>query len=209
VAALLAVVVAIGAVFVVVQGFHFGFGWLNPFATQTKDRSGPVVLKSIHDLSRYEAAAGEFQVVVDLDKEAKYLPAPLHGKRTLFVGNGNVDAYVDFGKISSGAVTIDSSRTVATVKLPHAALEPTRLDPQHSYVFATQTGLFDRLDQFFGAGSNDQQQLYILASQKIQTAAQQSGLRDRADQNTKLMLQNLLKALGFKTVNVSIAEGQQ
>src|SRR5437763_4622263 len=206
VVALLAIVVAIGAVFVVVQGLHFGFGWLNPFATQTKDRSGPVVLKSIRDLSRYEAAAGEFQVVVDLDKEAKYLPAPLHGKRTLFVGNGSVNAYVDFSKIATGAVTVDSSRTVATVKLPHAQLEPTRLDPQRSYVFATQTGLFDRIDQFFGAGSNDQQQLYVLASQKIQTAAQQSGLRDRADQNTKLMLQNLLKALGFKTVTVTITD---
>jgi hypothetical protein len=208
-AGVLAVIVAIGAVFLLVQGLHFGFGWLNPFATQTKDRSGPAVLKSIQDLSRYEAAAGQFQVVVDVDKEAKYIPSPLKGKRTLFVGNGSVDAYVDFGKLSSGAVTVDSSRTVATIKLPHAQLEPTTLDPKHSYVFATQTGLLDKIGQFFSGNPNDQQQLYVLAAQKIQTAAQQSGLQDRADQNTKLMLTNLLKGLGFKTVTVTVSPAQQ
>ena len=33
----------------------------NPFATQKTDRSGPVLLTSIQDLSRYVAAQGSFQ----------------------------------------------------------------------------------------------------------------------------------------------------
>ena len=70
--------------------------WLNPFGETTKDRSAPVVLNSIQNLSRYEAATGNYQVVVDLEKDAKFLPSQLRGERTLFVGNGNVDAYVDF-----------------------------------------------------------------------------------------------------------------
>jgi hypothetical protein len=202
---LLAVVVVVIAL--VAQVLHLVPGWLNPFGEQTKDRSSPVVLKSIRDLSRYEAAAGEYQVVVDLEKDAKFLPSAIRGQRTLFVGNGSVNAYVDFSKLASGAVTINKDRTIATVKLPHARLEPTNLDPKKSYVFATQQGIFDRIGQFFSGNPNDQQQLYVLATQKIQTAASQSGLLERADQNTKRMLENLLKALGFKTVTVTVTDG--
>lgn len=56
------------------------------FGTQTHDRSGPALLKSIQDMSRYDAASGNFQVVVDLEKDAKYLPDAIRGTRTLYVG---------------------------------------------------------------------------------------------------------------------------
>src|ERR1700730_17911429 len=46
----------------------------NPFATQKTDRSGPVLLESIHDLSRYVAAEGNFQVLVDLQQNKKFIP---------------------------------------------------------------------------------------------------------------------------------------
>jgi uncharacterized protein DUF4230 len=182
--------------------------WLNPFGTETKDRTGPAVLKSIRDLSRYEAATGDFQVVVDLEKDAKFLPSAVRGNRTLFVGRGTVDAFVDFSKIANGAVTINEDRTVATVRLPRAQLEPPNLDPKKSYVFATQRGLLDRFGDLFSSNPNSQQQLYILASQRIGAAANESGLRERADQNTKLMLESLLKSLGFTTVTVTIANSQ-
>ncbi|GAA2111041.1 DUF4230 domain-containing protein [Actinomadura alba] len=203
-------VVAVLVAFVAFQVVNHFAGWfsLNPFAEKTKDRSGPVLLQSIRDLSRYEAASGNFQVIVDLEKDARFLPNAVRGKRTLFVGNGSVDAYVDFSKLASGAVTVDRERTTATIKLPHAQLEPTNLDSSRSYVYATQRGLTNRLGDFFGGNPNNQQQLYVLASQKIQTAATESGLRERADRNTKLMLENLLKSLGFKTVNVTIGSGQ-
>lgn len=182
--------------------------WLNPFEVRTKDRSGPAVLKSIRDLSRYEAATGDFQVVVDLEKDAKFLPDAVRGNRTLFIGRGTVDAYVDFSKIAAGAITVNEDRTAATIRLPRAQLEPTNLDPKKSYVFATQRGLLDRFGDLFSGNPNSQQQLYVLAAQKIQAAAAESGLRERADQNTKLMLESLLKSLGFKTVTVNIANSQ-
>ena len=204
----LLLVVAIILAVAVAQRFDLVPNWLNPFAEQTKDRSGPVVLKSIRDLSRYEAATGNFQVVVDLEKDARFLPSQVRGKRTLFVGNGSVDAFVDFGRLASGGVAVNADRTAVTVRLPRAQLEPTSLDTKNSYVFATQRGIFNRIGDFFSGNPNDQQQMYALASQKIQTAAQHSGLRERADQNTRLMLENVLKALGFTTVTVSIANTQ-
>ncbi|WP_067452991.1 DUF4230 domain-containing protein [Actinomadura macra] len=176
--------------------------WMNPFGEETKDRSGPALLQSIRDLHRYEAASGNFQVIVDLEKDAKFLPDAVRGKRTLFIGNGSVDAYVDFSKVASGAIKVNPDRTSATITLPEAQLEPTNLDSKRSYVFSTERGLFNRFGDFFSGNPNDQQQLYILASQKIQAAANESGLRQRANANTKLMLENMLKALGFTTVTV-------
>jgi hypothetical protein len=204
----LLLVVALVVLVAVAQRLQLVPNWLNPFAEETKDRTGPVVLKSIRDLSRFEAASGSFQVVVDLERDAKFVPDAVRGKRTLFVGNGSVDAYVDFSRLAKDGVVVNEDRTAVTIRLPRAQLEPTNLDPKNSYVFATQRGIFNRIGDFFSGNPNDQQQLYALAAQKIQAAAQQSGLRERADQNTKLMLENMLKALGFRTVTVTIANAQ-
>ncbi|SNS93918.1 Protein of unknown function [Actinomadura meyerae] len=205
---LVLVVATVALVLLAQQALRGLPGWLNPFAEETKDRSGPVLLKSIRDLHRYEAASGSFQVIVDLEKDAKFLPGSLRGKRTLFVGNGTVDAYVDFSQLASGAVKVNEDRTAATITLPRAQLEKTNLDTKTSYVYATERGLIDRFGDFFSSNPNNQQQLYVLAAQKIQTAAGQSGLTQRADANTKTMLENMLKALGFTTVTVTQPSAQ-
>lgn len=203
------VVMTLAVLYAVAQSLSWLPDWTNPFGDKTKDRSGPVVLQSIRDLSRYEAATGQFQVVVDLEKDARFLPSSIRGERTLFVGVGTVDAYVDFSKIADGAVKVNADRTEATITLPPAQLEETALNTDESRVFATQRGIFDRLGDFFSSNPNDQQKMYQLASQKIQEAAGESGLRQRADANTKLMLENLLKALGFQKVTIVQAPAAQ
>lgn len=196
-----AVVVVLAVLYAVAQGFNWLPSWTNPFGTTDKDRSGPAVLKSVKDLSRYEAATGQFQVVVDLEKDAKFLPGAIRGERTLFVAVGSVDAYVDFSKIDK--VEVSPDRTSVTLTLPPAALEETALDNDKSYVFATERGLFDRIGDFFSSNPGDQQQLYQLAEGKIHEAAQASGLTQRADANTRQMLENLMKALGFTEVKIN------
>src|SRR6478736_5594385 len=64
----------------------------NPFAETTTVRSQPVILKSITNLSRYEAASGSFQVVVDLTKRSSLIPSFLEGSETLFIGQSYVYA---------------------------------------------------------------------------------------------------------------------
>src|SRR3954447_23129460 len=203
------VVVLVALVYAGLEAVHRLPHWLNPFGETTKDRSAPVVLNSIQNLSRYEAASGNYQVVVDLEKDAKFLPGALRGERTLFVGNGTVDAYVDFSHIGNGALTVDKARDTVTVRMPHAQLEKTNLDPKHSYVFARQRGLFNRFGDFFSSNPNQQQQMYVLASQKIQDAAKTGELAQRADTNTKLMLTNMLTALGYTHVTVTFTTPAQ
>src|ERR1700753_4328655 len=65
----------------------------NPFASKTTDRSQPVLLQSMRDLSRYVAADGTFQVIVDLQDDKNNIPDFLINDRVLFVGAGTVEEY--------------------------------------------------------------------------------------------------------------------
>ncbi|MYS19793.1 Protein of unknown function [Streptomyces sp. DvalAA-14] len=196
-------VVVVGVLFFLLGRANLLPGIPNPFAEKTTDRSGPVLLKSIQDMNRFEGASGNFEVVVDVDKDAKFLPDIVRGKRTLYVGAGSVDAYVDLGSIGDNAVTVSDDRKTAAIRLPHAALERTSLDPKHSYVVSQQRGLFDRIGDFFGSNPGNMQQMNELAAQKIQDAAKQTELTTRAETNTRSMLQQMLSSLGFTKVTVT------
>ncbi|WP_327086989.1 DUF4230 domain-containing protein [Nonomuraea sp. NBC_01738] len=197
---------ALVVIALLVVGARLAWTWLNSMGEQTIDRSQPVLLQSIQDLSRFEAATGTFQVVVDLEKDANFLPDAIKGSRTLFVGSGGVDAYVDFSRLPKDAVTVGKERTQVTVRLPRAQLEKPNLDNAKSYVFAQQRGILDRVQDFLSASPTDQRELYVLAEKKIAEAATASDLRTRADTNTRLMLQGLLKSLGFTKVTVKFSD---
>jgi hypothetical protein len=196
------IVAAIIAV-VVLSAVHLLPQLRNPFAQTTTVRSEPVILKSITSLSRYEAASGSFEVVVDLTKRTSLIPSFLAGSETLFIGEGTDIAYVDFSQLKSQAITTNANRTSVTVTLPKAQLEPAVLNVSQSYVYAEQQGLFNRVGNFFSGNPNSEQQVYVLAQQKIETAAQQSPLLAEAQKNTEGMLDGMLTSLGFTHVTVT------
>jgi hypothetical protein len=201
-----ALIITVVAAAVVVAGLKLIPNLHNPFTTQTTDRSQPVLLKSVQDLSRYEAASGQFQVIVDLDTETRFIPSAIRGQRTLFVGAGSVIAYVDFANLKGNAVTVSADRNSASLALPHAQLGPPSMDVRHSYIFAQQQGLFNRIGGFLTGHPPDEQQLYGVAQSKIQAAAQQAGLIPRAEANARTMLTALLTSLGFRQVSITFGQ---
>ncbi|MFJ9638754.1 DUF4230 domain-containing protein [Streptomyces sp. NPDC101178] len=178
------------------------------FGQETRDRSGPAVLKSIQDMSAYEAASGNFQVVVDLEKDAKFLPDAVRGTRTLFVGAGTVGASVDLGKVTEDGVVVNEDRTTAEIRLPHAVLGKPALDPDRSYAVSKQRGLLDRLGDLFSDNPSSEQSVNQLAVRHIGEAAKESGLTARAEKNTADMLKGLLGSLGFERVTVRYGDDQ-
>jgi len=178
----------------------------NPFAETTEERSGPVLLQSIVELSRYEAASGSFQVIVNITTSS-ILPAFLAGSDTMFVGVGTDNAFVDFSRLKGDAIKVSDDRSSATITLGHAQLEPATLDVKESYVYAQQQGLFTRVNDFLNGNPNSQQALYELAQKQIQAAAAKSTLVADAERNTRTMLIGLLQSLGFKNITVNYAEG--
>jgi hypothetical protein len=205
---LITVLIALAAaavLVVVLSAVHLLPQLRNPFAETTTDRGGPAVLKSITALSRYEAASGAFQVVVDLTKRISFLPSFIQGTETLFIGQGTDLAFVDFSQLKGPAIRVSPDRSSVTVTLPRARLEPAVLDVRQSYVYAEQQGLLNRIGNFFSGNPNSQQQVYILAQQKIQAAAAASPLLAQAQRNTRDMLDSMLRSLGFQHVTVTFA----
>jgi hypothetical protein len=201
-------IAAVVVLIVVLSAAHLLPQLRNPFAETTTETSQPVLLKSITALSRYEAASGSFEVVVALTKRASLIPSFLEGSNTLFIGQGTDVAYVDFSQLKSQAITVSADRTTVTITLPRAQLEPAVLNVSQSYVYAQQQGLFNRIANFFSGNPNSQQQVYILAQQKIQTAAQQSPLVPEAEKNTQEMLTGMLGSLGFQHITIMFGVGR-
>jgi len=180
-----------------------GFG--NPFHTEEVDRTGPAVLKALDDLHEYRAATGSYQVMVDIEKDARYLPSFFRGERTLFLAQGSVDAGVDFSGLGPEAVTVNPDRSV-TITLPHAQLSKPVLDTAASHVVDRDRGLLDRLGSVFSDSPTGEQALYAAAEPKLRAAANESALVAKADGNTTQMLTRFLGALGFDNVHVAFLD---
>jgi uncharacterized protein DUF4230 len=204
------VLIFFGVVFAVIVAACFGLRAIhvlpsfdNPFAGKTTDRSQPVLLQSMRDLSRYVAADGTFQVIVDLQEDKNNIPDFLLNQRTLFVGSGTVEEYVEFGSLSDQALQIDNEKKTIRITLPPPQQSTASLDMTKSYVVAEERGLLNRIGDAFKSDPSKQQKVYQLAQQRITEAAQSSGLDQRAKDNTEHMLESLFTRLGYTSVTVT------
>lgn len=174
-----------------------------PFKTVVVDRSAPPVLLSIQSIAEFHAARGNFEVVVDLEKDVKYLPSALAGERVIFQGVGSVDAYVDFSTLDESAITANRTAKTVSITVPAPQLSKPNLDLELSHVLDTDKGLLDRVsDAVSGDGGSDQD-LYVAASMKMADAAVAAGLQESAEANTRQMLTALLTGLGYDKVVIT------
>lgn len=179
-----------------------GMHLLEPGKQTTVDRSGPAVLQAIQDLSTYKASTGNFQVIVDLEKDVKMVPSFIAGQRTLMVANGSVDGEVDLSHLGPEAVKISDDRRSVDITLPAAKLSATHLDNSQTYVAERQRGLVDRIGQALSSNPGDDRALLQAADAKLLEAARNTQLANRAEDNTRVMLTTLMTSLGFQQVNV-------
>jgi hypothetical protein len=180
-------------------------GPLNPFGSDTKDRSQPVLLKSLENLSDYHAATANMQVVVDVEEDVKLLPSFIKGERTLFVAAGTVDAAVDFRGLSRDpdAVQVSDDRRSVRLSLPAPKLLEPSLDPDRTRVYDRDRGVLDRVEDALSDRPGDEQPLYQLAEDKLAAAADEDPrLLKTAERNTRSMLEGLLRGLGFEQIRI-------
>jgi hypothetical protein len=178
---------------------------LNPFGSETIDRSGPAVLKSIERLSEYRAATANLEVIVDIEEDANLLPSFIKGEKVLFVAAGRVDAFVGF---DDPRVKVDEGRRSATITLQPPRLADAAIDLDRSRVYDRDRGLLDRVESVFEDSPTTDQELIALAQDKLEAAANaDESLRTAAEDNTRQMLEGLLTGLGFESVTVTFESG--
>ena len=176
---------------------------LNPFATETRDRSQPALLQSLQKLHEYRAARANLEQVVDVEHDAKYLPSFIAGERTVMVAAGEVDASVDFRRLGPRALQVSDDRSAVTITLPRARLAPARLDVARSRVVSSDRGLVDRAGDMLGGDTDEERQLLQVAQEKLDAAARaDEDLLPTAERNTAAMLRRLARGLGFERVTV-------
>ena len=199
--------VAVVAVALVVAAGRLGLslfpGLPDPFATDTVDRTQPPLLQSLQDVSRYQAATANFQVIVDTEKDARFMPSIIRGERTVFVAAGSVDASVDFSALDERSIHVGPDGRSVTVTLPPPVLSAPRIDPDATRVVSRERGLLERLGSVFSDSPTSERPHLLAAERKMQDAAAASDLRARAESNTRSMLENMLRALGFTHVTVT------
>ncbi|WP_434446264.1 DUF4230 domain-containing protein [Lentzea sp. E54] len=186
----------VAAVLIVLGAAVYVFGQFKPFGDESVDRSQPALLESVRDLSQYHAAAGEFQVVLDIENDVKWVPAALAGERTLFVAAGSVNAYVDFSTLKDDGLLVSPDGKTVELRLPKPRLDKPNMHHDRSYIFSQERGLINDLQAL--AGPPDQQRFYVAAEAKLAEAAQRSELLGRAEDNTRAMLTGMLQSLGFQ-----------
>jgi hypothetical protein len=183
-------------------------GWsLNPFGTETKDRSQPVLVKSLESLSRYQAATANMQEIVDIEQDVGLLPDFIAGEQALLVAAGSVEAGVDFGQLQErGSVKVSDDRRGVEIVLPPATLSEARVDLERSRVVDTDRGIINRVGDAFSDDTNEERELLLLAQRKIEEAARNDrALLALAERNTRSMLTGMLRGLGFERITIRFA----
>jgi hypothetical protein len=175
---------------------------LNPFTTSEVDRSEQPVLLSMRDLARFVASEAEYEVLVDLERDVKYVPGWVAGERTVLVVNGSVEAYVDFADLTEDDIEISDDGTTVSVTLPEPQLADPRIDLDTSRALTEDRGLVDRVGDFFDTDTDARQEALAAAQDRIGAAAEGSDLDERARANTAKTLEVMLSSSGYDQVVV-------
>ncbi|MGY1607293.1 MULTISPECIES: DUF4230 domain-containing protein [unclassified Geodermatophilus] len=177
--------------------------WTAPFEQEVVDRSTPPLLLALEDLAEYRAATGTFQVVIDQERDTAWVPSVISGERVQFLATGSVDASVDFSGIGEGDVELSADGESATITLPAPELGQARVDPEQSRVLDRDRGLVERLGDALADDPTDESALFALAEDRLESAAAESDLGERAEANTRDMLTTLAGSLGVDSVTVT------
>jgi Protein of unknown function (DUF4230) len=177
-----------------------GFGVINMFTSWFQgsqvDRSQPVMLKSIQDIKQFHAAVGNFEVLLDIEDEAGWVPGFIAGRRTLFVGAGTVNAYVDFSGFADGDLNLSPDGESLTIRLPEAKLDKPNLNHDRSGIYDQDRGIIERIAD--AIETPKQKQFFVMAETKMAAAAQESELLKQATENTKSMLTGTFGSVGIE-----------
>jgi len=176
-----------------------------PWESERSERSGPTMLRSLEDLADYHAARGNYQVAVTIEEDSPVAPDFLMGEESTLLATGSVDAVVDFSNLDEDAIRTGPDGEV-TLTLPEPVLEEAEVDPEQSEVMDHDRGFVDRitgaLDDQSAISESD---LYVLAGDELDDAATEADLQERAEDNTRDMLEQMLGELGYDDVTVSFA----
>lgn len=193
-----------GAVLIGFSSLQIGDRWLtnlqnliNPPPPEPKVDVRSLVLQQVRESSELTTAAFVMQAVVPAGQDAS-LGGFVFGKtKLLYIAHGEVKAGVDLSQLTADRVQVVGD--AIQIQLPVAQILDRKIDVNRSQVYDYNRG-------FLGLGPDTGPDLQSLAQQealqKIETAACEEGILQKASDRAKLVVTQLLNTAGYKTVDI-------
>lgn len=150
------------------------------------------IVREVQDLARLETASYSFEKVLRAEREQDLLWG-VFGETMLFVAHGEVVAGVDLDQMEEEDVQVVDPDTVM-VHLPEAEIFYVVLDNEESYVADRDTGLLTRADPELETIVRRR------AENELRSAAEESDILGRANENATVYMRDFLQSLGFEEV---------
>lgn len=179
-------------------GVGVAVGILAPrFLGKSGEKPPPDVISEVRELARLEGVSYHVERVVDLkDKQEALFGLVPTEDAILLVASGDVIAGVDLEKLQPGDVVVSPDRRSVTLHLPPAEVFSARLDSERTYVHTRKTDLLASRKESLETDARR------AAERTLQAAAEDKGILKRAEDSVERAVRNLVRSLGFETVNV-------
>jgi hypothetical protein len=179
------------AVFVLLVGAYF----TGIHASRASLPQSAVIVKAVQELSDLVTLKQSMSEVFRAESGEGGRLALIFGRdRLLLVAHGEVWAGIDLKELKAEDVVVVGDSV--TVRLPRAKILGTKLVEEHTYVVDRNTGLLIRFDKDL------ERQARLYALEHFVSAARKLQLERQAAERARLLLENFLRQLGFKSVTV-------
>jgi hypothetical protein len=159
------------------------------------------VLLAVRDLARLESTSFHMERVIDLsEKQSRIFGLIETEDAILLVAVADVSAGVDLAQLSADDVKADPLKKTAELTLPAAEIFHTELDNDRTYVHTRQTGLMAKRQEHLETQARQE------AERALVEAAGQAGIKKRAAENAKRVVEGLVRSLGYERVTVTVRE---
>ena len=156
-----------------------------------------VVIQQIRDASELTTAVYTMEAVVPAQQDAAIAGFVVGTTKLLYIARGEIRAGVDLSALTAANVEITGD--TLRLRLPPPRLLDKKID-------VTKSNVYDYSRGFLGLGPDAAPSLQKLAQEealkKIQLAACSDGVLERANDRAKLVVSQLVRVSGFKTVLV-------
>lgn len=160
-------------------------------------RPTPEVVTAVRALARLETTAFHMERVIDLKDQQSRLFGLVSGEDAiLLVAVADVTAGVDLGQVGPADVEVSPDRKRVRIQLPRAVVLQTVLDSEHTYVHTRRTDLLARRNDTLETNARNE------AERTLTQAALSAGILDKADDQARRVIRELVTALGFSEVEV-------
>ena len=161
-------------------------------------RYTPSVVTAVKDLARLESVEYHVERVIDLRDQQSLLFGLIHTQDAiLFVAAGEVTAGVDLNELADSDVVVDQAHNAVRVTLPPAHVLSTRLDNEHSWVYARTTDALAQRHEDLETRARQQ------AEKSLEQNAIDTGILARARDNAERTIAAFVRSLGYETVTVT------